>query len=403
MSRHGACSALALSGLLVLSACSSGKPASHGVKPVGGLVRVGPYTQVFASRLPANPAQAAVVEGFREGEVLWDKSQNAQHLVPPVRDYVTGQALTHLEASVKTGKARDLVPAGTDRFFLTRVTAITGPNATVATCDDGSKFTEENPRTGRVDASFESSPGQAYLYETWRMVRLAGHWAITGLSVATLPSRLAEHCQPGMAGSTPPRRPVVAVLLRRMKAALRAASSVHLSGSIQQGAKTLTVNLSLTRSGEISGQVSENGVVLTVLATHGQGFVKVTAAFLAIAHLPATACARFCGKYLELSAPQSREMLTGLNMASMTQSMTSVQPSKIKYLGAVRIAGQLAWLLQDPNGNSIYVAAKGTPDILRVAAAPPSMDSANLTQWNAVQIPGPPPPSQVVHHSQLTG
>ncbi len=213
----------------------------------------------FASPLPANPARAAVVEGFREGQVLWEKSENARHLVPPVRRYVTGQALTHLAAAVKAGKARDLVPAGVDRFFMTRVTAITGRNAVIATCDDGSKFKQENPRTGKVDAAFLPSPGQEYLFETWRMVQLSGHWAITAFSLVTLPSRSAEPCQPGMAGSTPPRRPNVAVLLRQMSAALRAASSVHISGTVRQGAKTLGVNLGITRSGGFSGTISENG------------------------------------------------------------------------------------------------------------------------------------------------
>ena len=160
MSHHGAFTALVLSGLLVLSACSSGKPASPVAVRVGSVVHVGHYTQVFASPLPANPARAAVVEGFGEGQVLWEKSENARHLVPPVRRYVTGQALTHLAAAVKAGKARDLVPAGVDRFFMTRVTAITGRNAIIATCDDGSKFREQNPRTGKVDAAFLPSRGR---------------------------------------------------------------------------------------------------------------------------------------------------------------------------------------------------------------------------------------------------
>src|SRR5260370_38355641 len=95
MSRHGAFAALVLSGLM-LSACSSGKPASHSAVRVGSVVHIGRYTQVFASPLPANPAEAGVVEGFREGWVLWDKSQIARRLVPPVGDYVTGQGLTPL-------------------------------------------------------------------------------------------------------------------------------------------------------------------------------------------------------------------------------------------------------------------------------------------------------------------
>jgi len=318
-----------------------------------------------------------------------------------VREYVTGQALTHLAAAVKADRARDLVPAGADRFFLTRVTAITGSRATVTTCDDGSKFKEENPRTGQVDASFLPLPGQAYLFETWRMARLGGHWAITALSVAALPSRSAEPCQPGMTGPGPARRPAVAVLLRQMRATLRAASSVHISGTIQQGAKILGVNLGITRSGELAGQVIANGASITVLAAHGHSYVKLTAAFVGLAHLPASACSQYCGRYLELPAAQSRVLLTGLSMVSMTRALTSTPASQVKLLGTVTVAGQLAWLLQDSHRNSIYVAARGKPYVLREVAAPPSTSSASLTQWNAVRIPGPPPPSQIVHRRQL--
>jgi len=402
MSRPGAFTALMLSGLLLLSACGSGTPASHAAAHVGGVVHIGPYTQVFGP-LPANPAQAGVVEGFREAWVLWDRSENAHHLVPPVRDYVTGQALTHLEAAMKAGKAHDLVPAGADRFFMTRVTAITGHNATVATCDDGSRFKEENPRTGTVNVAFVPTPGQAYLFETWRMVRLSGHWAISALSVASLPSRSAEPCQPGMSGYGPSVRPDLAILLRQMGAALRGAGSVHISGTVQQGGKTVGVNVGLARSGGLSGQISENGAVLTVLATHGHGYLKINAAFLRVAHLPATLCSRYCGKYLKYRAVQSHELLTGLSMASMTHSLITTPARAVKFLGAVTIGGQLAWLLQDSRQDSVYVAARGRPYVLREVGPPPGEDILSLTRWNAVRIPGPPSASQLVQPSQLAG
>jgi len=403
MSGHRAVAALVISALLPLAACGSGSQAGHGAVRVGSVVHIGPYTQVFAGPLPANPAQAGVVEGFREGWVLWDRSQDARRLVPPVRDYVTGQALAHLTDSVKNGRAHDVIPAGVDRFFMTRVTSITSRNAVVATCDDGSKFREQNPRTGKVDPNFLGSPGQQYLFETWRMVRLSGHWAITGLSIAALPSLSAEPCQPGMAGSGVPRRPDVAVVLQEMSTALRAASSVHISGTFQQGPKTVGVNLGITRSGELSGQISESGAAITLLVTHGHGYLKLNAAFLRIAHLPVAACARFCGKYLEYSKAQSQQLVSGLNMASMTRSAASMPARKVKYLGAVTVGGQPAWLLQDSHGNSVYVAAHGKPYIVRDVPAPPNQGSVNLTQWNAVRIPGPPPASQVVTLRQLLG
>jgi hypothetical protein len=403
MGRRGVFTALVLSGLLLLTACGSGKAAGQAAVRVGGVVRVGPYTQVFASPLPANAAQAAVVEGFREGQVLWEKSENAQHLVPSVREYVTGQALTHLNAAMKANKARDLVPAGTDRFFMTRVTTITGRNATLATCDDGSKFKEQNPSTGKVNPGFVPTPGQSYLFETWRMVQAHGHWAITALSVAALPARSAEPCQPGMTGYGPSRRPAVAVLLQEMGAAVRTARSVHLSGTIQQSGKTLSVNLGITRSGEFSGQLSEDGAVLTVLATHGHSYLKLSPAFLRLAHLPTTDCSRLCGKYLQYPAARAHALFAHLNMDTMTHSITSTPARGVTLLGAVGIAGQLAWLLQDSHENSLYVAAHGKPYVLRVVGPPPGLDSANLTQWNAVRIPGPPPASQIVHPSQLAG
>jgi hypothetical protein len=345
LSRHGAFTALMLTGLLLLPACSAGNPGSRDLVRVGGVVHIGPFTQLFASPLPADQARAAVVEGFREGMVLWDRSENGRRLVPPVREYVTGQALRQLRAAMKARQARDLVLAGADRFFLTRVTAIAGRRATLTTCDDGSKFKEEDPRTGKVDVHFVPTPGQAYVYETWWMVRLGGHWAITALSAATLPSHRAEPCQPGMTGSGPSRRPDVAGLLPHMSAALRTARSVHISGTIRQGGKTLGLNLGLTRSGGLSGQIYENGTAFTVLATHGHIYLKLSAAFLKLVHLPASACSLYCGKYLEYPAAISRGQLTRLNLSSVTHSLTRTPASKVKFLGAVTTRGQLAWLL----------------------------------------------------------
>ncbi len=209
MARPGTPVALCI-GLLVLSACGSGKPAANAghttpaarptsSPPASGSpvsIRIGPYTQVFATPLPADPAQASVIEGFRKAQILWEKSENVWHLVPPVREYVTGRALYHLLAAMTSYKARHVVPAGTDRFFNTRVTGITNRTATVATCDDGSKFKVENPRTGRVDTAAAPQANQKYLFETWRMARLAGHWAITDFTLAILPNPRAEPCQP---------------------------------------------------------------------------------------------------------------------------------------------------------------------------------------------------------------
>lgn len=196
--------------VLVLSACSAGKsgapsPGSaisavstpgHAVSGSAESVRVGSETEVFDSPLPASPAEAKVVADFRKAQLLWDRSGTAQNLVAPVTAYVTGEALAHLRDAVAAARQQDLVPAGTDRMFKTRVTILGARSATVATCEDASKFREKNRLTGRVDAQLLTPPDQQYMFVTWRMVRLAGRWALTDFSLASLPAPAAQHCQP---------------------------------------------------------------------------------------------------------------------------------------------------------------------------------------------------------------
>ena len=109
---------------------------------------------------------------------------------------MTGRALSHLLATTAAFKARHLVPAGTDRLFRTRVTGITGRTAAIATCDDGSKYKQENPRTGHVDKTSSPPASQQYLFEKWRLVRRARHWAVASFTIAIFPDPRARPCQP---------------------------------------------------------------------------------------------------------------------------------------------------------------------------------------------------------------
>lgn len=199
MGRVGIGIAVVMCGLMV-SACSSRGSATprdtSAARATTETVRVGRYTQVFDTSLPADPGQASVVEGFRAATILWDKSLEAQRLVSPVTVRVTGAALRNLKAALADAKARDLVPSGGDRLFKTRVAAVSGANATLTTCDDGSKSGEVNEGTGILDPAFNSPANEQYLFETWRMVRLGGQWAISAVAPVILPDPRAKPCQP---------------------------------------------------------------------------------------------------------------------------------------------------------------------------------------------------------------
>jgi hypothetical protein len=67
-------------------------------------------------------------------------------------------------------------------------------DARVISCDDARKFTEVNARTGRVDPPTVSPPDNAYLFETWHMVRRSGHWALASFTVDQPPSMQVELC-----------------------------------------------------------------------------------------------------------------------------------------------------------------------------------------------------------------
>jgi hypothetical protein len=179
--------------VVLMSGCGSGGQAA---KPTTESVRVGRLTEIFDTSLPANPAQASVIQGFRADTIAWDKSQEDLSLLPTIGADVTGAAMTNLDNATNEMVSQHIVPAGTDRYFKTRVSMLKGDNATIETCDDGSKFVEVNPATGAVDAAFTAKPDQQYLSITWQMTDLNGHWAISSVSVASLPSALAKPCQP---------------------------------------------------------------------------------------------------------------------------------------------------------------------------------------------------------------
>jgi hypothetical protein len=191
---------VAISGLVIcglMSGCgSSGGPAA--AKSSTESIRVGHLLEIFDGPLPADSAQAKVINGFRAGLILWDKSQEAQKLVSPVTSDVTGTALNNLKETLtrELTPGQQSVPAGVDRNFKTQVTALSGASATVTTCDDGSKFDEVNPSTGVVNPAYNATPDEEYFFVKWQMTQLDGHWAISGVTVANLPNALAKPCQP---------------------------------------------------------------------------------------------------------------------------------------------------------------------------------------------------------------
>lgn len=212
MVRVTVCLALAASGLVALSSCSSGQPSSAGatssagqasprstgpipavVSAATGSVRIRLLTEVFATPLPPDPAKAKVIEGFRESQILWDQSSETLGIVARTTEYITGKALENLQAAVESGAKDNVALAGTDRLYDTSVASLSGDSATVTSCDDGSRTYLEDLASLQKIPDNPSAP--LTFLVIWRMVPVGGHWAITSLDVISPPNPRASVCQ----------------------------------------------------------------------------------------------------------------------------------------------------------------------------------------------------------------
>lgn len=222
------------------------------------------------------------------------------------------------------------------------------------------------------------------------------------LPAAIAISLAAAACGSGTPGGTAatPSLPSHAVLVSKVKAALRDAKSVHVSGTVRQGGRLLGLDLSLTHDGGISGQISVNGAGLNVLSTGGSTYIKVTKAFAKYQNIPASACVLICGKWFKPTPAESQQMIGDISMTKLFGQMTS--STKFQYGGTATVDGQPAWVLHSSDGSTAYVAAQGNPYPLKIVG-PHNSGQVSFTQWNAATIPGPPPASQVVDLSQLQG
>jgi len=196
------------------------------------------------------------------------------------------------------------------------------------------------------------------------------------------------------ASAGPPPDP--AALGKQVKSAMAKAASVHISASLTRGGDNVSLDMTMTRSGDMSGDLAVNHTPVVVLVTHGQTYVKVTAVLLKSQHLPAAACTLMCGKYLKVPASQAKNMFGGTTLLSLLNNMTSVP--HWTYVRTATVHGQPTWQMRGADGTTAYVAAHGPPYPLRLTKGSNHLD---FTLWNVATIPPPPPASQVVDTSQL--
>ena len=220
-----------------------------------------------------------------------------------------------------------------------------------------------------------------------------------GLAAMLIAGLAASACS-----SPPPGSKTAAKLMPQVQALARQAQSVHIAGSATEHSQTVTINLSFSGN-SLAGTVGEGGHIFTLLSLNGQTFFKVDAPFLSFAHLPATDCARFCGKYVELPAAATAQLTGSLSLHSFVtvafsnKNITSAAKSGCVFSPATVHGTSVLQCRQD--GATIDVAAHGQPYLLYVTG--PHGENLTFSDWNSVVLPTPPPASKVINPSQLGG
>jgi hypothetical protein len=238
--------------------------------------------------------------------------------------------------------------------------------------------------------------------------------AAAGLAVATIGAALLAGCGAPAPGARLAARPATLAPAPRspsqtvaeMQKAVRAASSVHLSGVLRNGGKPIGLNLGLLRSGEFSGTLTQNGIPLRLIDAGGKVYVKATAAYLKELKAPASLCSVMCGKYVEVSPAQARSLSGNLGMSALLSSFTGKMP-RFTNAGRTTVAGRPGQVLRGPGGSRLVVAAAGPPYPLQAVGRPSNAGGASngtltFSQWNAVPRPAAPPASQVINLNKIT-
>jgi hypothetical protein len=189
-------------------------------------------------------------------------------------------------------------------------------------------------------------------------------------------------------------------LVSQMKTAIGNATSMHMTGQVNASGQQAVLDLSLLRSGDLSGSITEHGVPLHLIGSGGKVYVKATPAFLRELKESKAVCVLMCGKYVQMSGAEGSRLSGSLSMASITRALVSSIPHLTR-TGTATVAGQRAIELRGADGSTVDVAASGPPYPLRVVSPPSHHERVLFSQWNQVRPPTPPKSSEVINLSKL--
>jgi hypothetical protein len=216
-------------------------------------------------------------------------------------------------------------------------------------------------------------------------------------------SRAAADCAAVTAtsgdSSSPPGSKTAAQIAPAIKAAMVAASSVHISGTAGEGSQQVGIDASLNGTG-ISGTFSVNGAPFTIVVADGIAYVRLNSSDLESTGLPASDCVLLCGKYVQATASDAAQFapfsLSRL-MKEMLKAIPSAAGGTTELFEPASFRGHPVLQLIDAE-YTIDVARTGTPYPLFISSSAPGSGHGSLafSDWNSVPPVTAPAASQIV-------
>jgi len=185
-------------------------------------------------------------------------------------------------------------------------------------------------------------------------------------------------------------------ILKRTKAAVGAATSVHATGNLPSSGAAITLDMQLASNGDAQGSLTNNGQSVQLVSTGGTVYLSADLSFWT-AQAPAVA-AQLAGKWVAVP--------TGAKSFGNVTDYTSFLGQLLTPQGTITKGDQTTvdgmpaiTLVDSKNQGQLLVALQGDPLPLKVIGGDGS--ELALTDWNADFTVTAPPASEVVDPSTL--
>lgn len=189
-------------------------------------------------------------------------------------------------------------------------------------------------------------------------------------------------------------------LLAKTNTAVGKAKSSHVSGTVEDSGKPVTVDVAGTSDGSSAqGSVKTDEANIDFILVGGSTYIRGDQKFWAQAGAPAARAAELASskKWVKASAAEAKSFTELANpQALLGELLTSDTNSLTQKVEATSVDGTPCWSLKDRIGSD-----EAALDVLKSSYLPAKLSigkgqSLSFTQWGAVAVPTAPAASQII-------